>query len=218
MHFQVFVPNAPDLAKSLVDVGLSDLATNFDTQRVEVGPGGAGGTLFAWMSPQTREIGYYPARQTWIPAAGGDLPAGRYHVGIWNESPPTQADMRRPYPHAGTEVALGDGAEWLIPEARELPHDAILADDGSLKFEIQRQFHAYGLECQRWAKVVRGIREDEPGSDEADFDELWKFALHALRLNYRITPEVVSHLRLFTTVNLPKPMLAAIGALQLARG
>lgn len=213
-HFQIFLPDARDSdhAEQLAAAGLAHLATGFDPLQCD-GPDGQSGVCLAWRTPQQTRMGYRPDEQTWLPAVpDGDLPAKRYYVGLWNDSPPTPKDLQRPYAAPGRWLRLGDGNQWLIPESAELPADRILADDGSWKFEVQREFHDFHLECQRWADVVAEADKETT----IPWEELDAFNRRALQINYRIVPELVSHLRLFNSANMAQPLFAAIGALRAA--
>lgn len=218
MHFQIFVPNKPALQQSLIDAGLSDLAENFDT-RESAGPDGERGSVFGWRSPDAPQWGYRPAEQTWIPAvAAGEQPAGRYHVGFWNASPPRPQELARRHQEHGDLLRLGDGQQWLIPVETELPRNIRLNPDGSLRFESNPRYAEYAQAVEKWKGLVGSITGEEQDGNPVSFDELWKFALQALSMNYRITPEVVDHLRLFTTDDVHRPMFAAIGAYRAAAG
>lgn len=206
-HFQIYLPGCTDQnPQHLVDAGLGGLASGMDFMPEGVGPDGKGGSILAWRKPTDQRMGYKPQEQTWLPAVTcGDLISGRYWVGIWNDRPPTPADLLRPYAHKGTYVTLGDGKQWLIPEAEKLPADMIRADDGTWRFLVQRQYHDFYLESLRWRQWWAGSPTGFAYADVADFAEL------ALGLNYRITTEVVSHLRLLTRDNVTLPMWAVLG-------
>ena len=79
MHFQIFVPDKPDVGGTLAAAGLDGLAENFDV-RISDGPEKQRGALFAWRSPEQQQWGVRPDQQEWIPAAAaGGLERGRYH-------------------------------------------------------------------------------------------------------------------------------------------
>jgi len=215
MQYQIFLPGVAGAnPQFLVDVGLADLVAgaNFcDSAHGPIPPGGGvpgPGVVVAWPRPGAAQLGYRPEAQTWLPAVKcGDLAAGRYWVGFWNDSPPTPADLQRPYRQAGIRVALGDGNEWLLPMAKELDHNMVLADDGTWKFEIQRRFHDFYLEHLRWFQFFGTMTQ----SEGASFAEAAEFILMALRINYRLTGEVASQLRLFTKENVLSAMFAVLG-------
>ncbi len=209
MHYQIFIPKATGQnPQMLVDVGLPDLASGADFMSGQEGPDESRdlGVFIAWQKPGHAGIGYQPQRQTWVPAVPRDsLEAGRYWVGFWNDSPITPGDLQRPYAKRGPMLQLGDGNQWRIPEINELPKDMILADDGSWKFEVQRQYHDLWLESQEWfSRII------DTETDTYDFGEIGNFCARVLCQNYRLTPEVISHLRLFDTENIEKVLFASI--------
>lgn len=196
--FLIYVPREHHPESSLTEailaaVGLADLAPA-ETANIGggLGPDGKGGTLIGWTKPGRIRFHIDPAEQTWFPAVkSGDLPPGRYWVGVWNDSPPTAADLLRPYPYRGKLVELA-GQNWTVPLPKNLPTDAILADDGTWRFELQRRFHAYGIEVDQWLE-----RRENGTLADATFTEVFGFALRALSLNYRLTPELASRMVLF---------------------
>lgn len=210
MHFQLYIPDELIGEPQLLErVGLSDFVQGAEFLTTGEGPGpilARPGQIVAWRKPGKAAIGYQPAVQTWFPAVARDgLEAGRYWIGLWNEHTLTPADIARPYPKPGRTVTLGDGQEWLLPIAKELPADLILQDDGSWRYEVQRQFHAFYLGYLRWLAIF-GQAQD---GDTFEFADAAEFVLQALRINYRLLPEIASRLRLFTTENV-SPALFAI--------
>lgn len=207
MHYQLFVPaevgsplGTPQQA--LEKIGLSDLIPNHEGIGNRPGPKSIDGqeqhgTLIAWRRPGKNERMHYNANeQTWIPALkNGEAEAGRYWVGFWNDSPPTPEDLLRPYSHRGETVELGDGNHWRFPVIQSLPHTAIASDDGTWRFQLQRQYHDLSLEAQQMAK-----RELEGAGHQ--YSTVANFVMRGLSQNYRILPEVVSHLELFSTENI----------------
>lgn len=192
------------VAEQLAAVGLADHADGAQTVPCE-GPDG-GGTLFGWNALKGR-LHYHAAQQTWLSAvADGERPAGRYHVGIWNDSPPTEADLRRPYRYGGRSVELGNGETWLVPTPEELPHVAKLADDGSWRFVVQRNFHDYYLRAMQWVE-----RLAVPEGVSVFYGEMLAVAVEALTLNYRLPPELISHLELFDQVKAAECFRSALG-------
>lgn len=209
-HFQVFVPEAfhGDRVTShpLADVGLPDFVAGADGLPLGDGPDGGRGTLYAWRSPTNRRLHFNAGEQYWIPAAAeGGMEARRYWVGFWNDAPVTEVDLRRPYRHPGKLVAMG-GEQWLFPAPRELPHDAIQADDGSWKFVVQREFHEYTLEVRGWVD-----RLAETGEMNITMQDMIDMSLRALRINYRMLPRVASYLRLFQQQSCADGFTAATG-------
>jgi len=213
MHYLIFLPNANDATApaQLEAVGLSDHVAGAEFLVSDEGPDSQAGVLCAWRKPGDGcDLCYAPDRQTWVPAVtDGDLASGRYWVGFSNDAPPTPSELQRPYPYRGVTKTLG-GQTWRIPEPKELPHDVIMSDDGSVRFELQRRFYDYGLQAADWSEKIAAVY-DEQNEQGLDYSEIWKFVVQALRLNYRITAEVVNHLRLFDQDNILRTLFAAVG-------
>lgn len=210
-HFMLFVPGATGQGPSVLeDVGLADFHGGASFLEIGNGPDKGKGMLLAWKRPGVPQRQYFePNEQTWVPAnADGPLPAGRYWVGFWNDSPATPFDLSRPYLRRGRQHVLADGNSWLFAEPAELPADLIQADDGTWKYELQRKFHAWYMESVSWLARL----DPTTGAFEASLTEMLPFMARALAINYRVTPEVISHLRLFNTENVAEPFWTLIGA------
>lgn len=197
-RFQIFIPTEDtaqlNTEKLLTDVGLADLIEGAAPERSH-GPEEQKGVVISWPTVGDSHTGYKPEQQKWIHAKPkGNLEAKRYWVGIWNDNPPTPNDLKRNYQYRGGFVAMNDGQEWLMPMAGELPTDAILADDGTWKFVVQRQFHDLFNEATRW----HGLVTNSDGGATAEYSDIIEFVVPALSLNYFLTPEVVSELRLLS--------------------
>lgn len=212
-HFLIYLPGAQGAGPQLLEtVGLADFIGGAEFLASE-GPDRGMGSLVAWRKPGSdRRFCFAPDEQTWIPAAsvqGCELGQARYWVGCWNDSPPSPTNLLRPYAHRGKKCTLGDGNAWEFPETRELPRDAILADDGTWKFELQRQYHDLHLESLEWlSRLASASSDGESARLVIGYGEIVEFLFRALRLNYRITREVASHLKLFSTANLKDPLWA----------
>lgn len=208
MHYQIFIPGVRCAdPQHLVDVGLGDLVGEATFLESE-GPEQTTGVIVGWPKPGQAQMGYQPQSQIWRPAvARGDLPAGRYYVGLWAGALPTPQDLRRRYPQPGVHVTLGDGQQWLLPRAKQLNAEMILADDGTWKFEPQRQYHAFWLAYCEWEDFFI----QAPTGSTFSFTEAADFVLSALRINYRVVPELVNELRLFTKENVRSALYALLG-------
>lgn len=210
MHFQIYIPE-PAQKDPLPAVGLADLVTGASSMRLQQGqgPDGKAGLLLAWQTPQAPRMGWFPGEQTWRPAVpSGDLPAARYWVGTWNASPPKPSDLARAYQYVGHLHQLGDGNQWRFPNSRELPRDMILADDGSWRFEVQRQYHAWWLRCNDY---IARLAEGESTRCTISYTDVLDLLVNALRLNYRLPIELVSDRKLFSTANVQRPVLSVCG-------
>ena len=209
MRFLLYVPG-PAKGKTpqdeLTRVGLGEIAAQVDTGDTPTGPDGKGGLLFGWLDSIQNRFGFLPDQQTWIPsAASGDRATGAYWVGLWNEDAPTEEDLRRPDHRAGSWVTLGDGGKWLVPTLGTLDRHPRLQPDGSLQWCIDEAFNwlVTDLEKREATGVTRTTQNGQEVrsfiyDDEKDF---W-FLCRLLQINYRLTPEVVSHLGLLTRVTI----------------
>ena len=203
MHFQIYIPGASDVASELEKADMADFVGNAEALRVPDGPDGTGGAVFAWWHKQDRHIGYRPDQQHWIKSAEG------YWVGMWKDDPPSPQQLARPYQERGRWVTLGDGNSWLIPEVHEIDRNLILGDDGTWKFEVQRKHHQLWLESICWAENFFGKK---PGAGVTlNLLQMIEFVISVLRLNYRIVPEVASHLRLLTKHGIAVPFSVILG-------
>jgi hypothetical protein len=204
MHFQIYIPGQPDVTGSLEKVGgRPDFVANAEAITAPAGPDGQAGAIFAWWNRQDRHIGYQPERQEWIKSPNG------YWVGFWKDDPPSPEQLARPYQERGKFVTLGDGNRWLVPEVHEIDRHLVLADDGTWKYEVQRQHHKLWLESLSWAERFAGA---SPGTRVVlDMTLLIGFVVAVLRLNYRLVPEVVSHLRLLTRHGIAQPFSVILG-------
>lgn len=213
MHYQIFLPNTDDagVPGKLAAVGLGDHVEGAEAVLCDAGPDGLGGVLCAWRKPgDGADLCYNAERQTWVSAAAeGHLEKGRYWVGFDDARPPLPNELQRVYAYRGHWCELADGNRWLIPAPNELPHDLIPLDDGGWKFEVQRRYHDHILQVDMWRQLFMTAEKDA----EFDFQSVADFVLRALRLNYRITREVVGHLRLFTRQNVTPAMFAGAGML-----
>ncbi len=204
MRYQVFIAKSESKlqgAALLQSVGLEDHAKGFDTLPIAKGPDGKPGTLFAWLDHEQTRICYEPDKQTWIPSLiEGDRKAGAYWVGIWKDSPPTEKDLRRPEGRTGVLIPVADGSVWRFPLPDTLERFAEIKD-GELTWVVDQAFAWFCSEIEM-LKATRIRREDEKVWLSLRPEEDFKFAVRALRINYRITPEIVAALRLISVSKL----------------
>lgn len=201
MRFAIYIPGDGKIdEQKLRDVGLPLLAAGCSGIPTTSGPDGKPGVVFSWPTNDPRStIAYLPDNQTWIPATvSDDRPANRYWVGFTNNAPPTPGDLAWGQQFSGSEVKLGDGNMWLIPEAGMLTKSCRLNDDGSWGYYVAQKFQAYWDESCQWFQLLTGAMLD--GEDRLSVPaSCCDYLCRALSINYRLTPEVVSHLSLFNT-------------------
>lgn len=215
-HYQVYVPAetfSGSTQHPLVCAGLADHVANADGIRIADGPDGNGGMLYAWRNHTTnRRLHFSADEQEWIPAVPvGDSPAKRYWVGIWNDAPPTESDLRRPGVMFGRDVALGNGEGWHVVTPSELPHDLMIDVDGSLKMEPKARYQDLCLEAYRWKARLRGADQ------VVQYIDMLRFGLRCLSINYRLPIEVSNKLRLIDTENIKNVIFAAMGMTEAAQ-
>lgn len=204
MRFLLYVPGTSHDGSPhdiLSSVGLGEIAQGVDTRVVDDGPIGTG-LLFGWLSSTQNQFDFFPDRQTWSPAStqwGGEL--GRYWVGIWNDDPPTETDLRRPDHRAGVQIELGNNESWSIPTPNTLERYPRFDDDGKLFWACDEQFNWLTTDLEK-RKASGLITREENGKtitsfvydDESDFE----FMCRLLQINYRVTPEVVAQMNLLS--------------------
>jgi len=196
MHFLIFVPLTTD-AHSLEAVGLESIARGAMSTTIEVGPDGRPGTMFGWQQEHRPPVlAVQPKEQEWIPAcAAPGYEAGRYLVGFWRKFPPTPGDLLRPRNYGGNVVVLGDGYEWQVPNVSDLPHAYAVDESGRWRLRAKRAFR------ELIVQAADMNRRFQPGGEGVEQDEAINFAMRALSLNYRMTPEVASYRELWTNGN-----------------
>lgn len=202
MHFIIYLPKlATADPQHLADVGLADCAVGATMTAL---PGNravtdehTGGLLVSW-GPLGPGVAREPSRLAWLPAMPLDgFAAGRYFVGIDNAHPPAAHELLRREPFPGTPVPLGDGGRWVIPHASELPFDIIRnRQTGEIEHTPRPAFYAFWTKCLQWQRLFDAHGDGDPLPDEA---EQLEFLEEALRLNYRLTPEVIAYLKLFSS-------------------
>lgn len=203
VHFQLFIPDA----KSHIEFptvcrqrGIEDLFSGpgaHDMMPIADGPQGKHGLLAAWLKLGDRHE-YKPAAQTWLPSWLKDADGHPvYFVGIWNEAPPKENELRRPYTREGVWTQFGV-EKWLLSTPSTVDAKAVHNDDGTMRWVPLRIF---SWMCDE-AKTMREQYLTEFGmrrmvfSVEPSAQMEWLAKL--LRVNYRIVPEVMEHMEMFT--------------------
>jgi len=220
MRFLIYIPSIEgDITpkdEKLSKVGLSALSQGCATIATAAGPDGKPGVVFSWPDPRDPRStqGYLPDIQEWIPAVERDgMAARRYWVGFNKLSPPTPAELQWSRQMEGGSVVMGDGKAWNIPAAGMLPKDYVLQENGMPVEVVQSRFTEFWERSQAWYDWMVGLDIDKP---EIEWNvEVWRFIEDALSLNYMITPEVVSSLRLINSDSRGQAMLAAMGGMQI---
>ncbi len=217
MHYQIYLPTSAEkhdgsLERHMAAVGLADHADSAMSFPDIHGPDGKVGQLVGWLSTasgQTR-LEYKPAEQTWLKSLPLDgREAGAYWVGVQNDSPPTESQLRRAYTQAGERVQLGE-QKWKLPTPHHVDRQAQYNDDGSMKWVPVREFAWLIDEAQQ-------IKEDmienwgvKQMTFEVEPSEFVHWLLKLLRVNYHLTPEVAAHLNLWRSSHVVEAVLHSL--------
>lgn len=203
MHPVVLLPPAaegaaPAVAARFAAAGLADWAAG------AVGCPAAGsppvaGDCFAWDPPWPADL----SALEWLPAAAapptadapGGLPAGRYRLGVDPAALPAAAELRRDYRYPGAAVAAGGGS-WLVPEVDALPCAYGVNPDGTWHRTAAPAVEALSARLRGLRRMLAGAGGGKPAAVRTD--HLLDLSAAALRLNYRLTPELCGRLGLLT--------------------
>lgn len=212
--FQVFIPNVfnfPDIA--METAGIEQLKAGAQWIQSD-GPDGLSGSIAYYGSASPIRFGFQPTEQTWLPAvADRELSAGRYWIGFWNYGKITPGSLANRTQYRGKLTQLGDGQQWLIPDVKELPRTIVQTNDG-LHLHLPESLRPFDTACDLWRQRIQQSIEAEQRGEPISFpyDEMFFHVVEALRLNYRVTTEVVGHLGMMTTENCVACVLATLGA------
>lgn len=198
MHYLVFLPDAGvrEIETAAKVAGISDLIDGSqDVLANQRGPNDINGLMVGWLSPQNPRMNWDPS-QIWVPSILKDEHGKpRYYVGFWPQLP-TQSELRRAYTQQGKWTKFGV-EKWLLPTPATVDARAVYADDGSMRWEVTRQFSWL---CDEQKTLIDqymhefGVRKMVFDVDPAaQIDWLLKL----LRINYRLLPEVAVHLDLW---------------------
>jgi len=177
--------------------GLSSLLTGHDVLPNMPGPHGGTGVQIGWPSPTQPRFHFEPEQQDWVPSVLKDEHGRpRYWVGFWKAQPPKENELRRHYTQSGPLVDFG-GQRWKLPTPTTIDARAVYADDGSMRWEVVRQFSWVCDEAEQLRQTYLeefGLRSivfrNEPSAQI-------NWLLKLLQINYRMTPEVAVYLDLW---------------------
>jgi hypothetical protein len=208
MHYQVYIPGAADVAFELTKVGLADLVPNAECLTEPNGPDGQGGAIFSWWTngPKSRRMHFSAKEQDWFAS-----PDKRYWVGLWRDERPLPDDLVIGGDR-GVRVRLGDANTWLVPSVDLAEREMIVEPDGRRTFATPRRFEHLRSQQMQWREWVER-QGDVFDLTDALFWQWFDVCVSALKLNYRLTPEVVGALRLLSTGNIIDVMNAVCGPL-----
>lgn len=218
-HHLIYLPISEDHAgeqgkQQLASVGLADHIAGAECRRVDKGPDGKPGLLFGWLTPGFAKFGYAPDQQVWARSAAFEQrPCGAYWVGTWNDHQPREVDLRRPYMQRGVFREMG-ADRWKIPRTETIEMTAKLQDDGSVRFIPQRELEWFTHDCEKRKLALRRL-DNGDGTTTIQWSysppDLFIWLSRVLRINYRITPEVMSHLGMLSKHTLTELYMATLG-------
>lgn len=215
-HYLVYVPDQHVQASGEHDppmhpleyVGLPDHVASAFQVGIASGPDGQAGSLFGWHAPTAAfRLQHTPDKQDWIPAVPHhDQPAARYWLGFWKDSPPTPVDLQKPKMLPGIELELGpENQPWRVMTSSDLPTEGSLSSDGEWMTRVQSQHADYCAALLTWQRSL------DAGTREFVFGDLYDLMLLVLSVNYRMTREVLAHLRLLRQEDVFATLFAATG-------
>lgn len=217
MRFLIYIPNARG-ASALAHVGLAHMIPDAAEIEADPGPDGKRGVVLSWPTNEVPPLGYIPEQQEWIPAMSTDsLPSHRYWVGFIKDHPPRPHELAWNRRFEGSYIGLGDGNNWLIPAAGLLPQSMQMGSDHRPVWSVREEFKDYFDESAKWFPQLISIAMNAEAGVRIDFDvSVFDYLARGLGLNYRLTPEVVSHLKLLGTDNLITCLRASLDGLAIA--
>ena len=137
------------------------------------------------------------------------MPAKRYYVGFWNESPPTPDELRQSETYDGHPVTFADGTTWIVPAVQMFPRRCRLnAETGDYEWEVDAAFQAFWKRAMQFSdQLFRTEAEADRIQLDADYP---RYIVQSLRFNYRLTAEVVDQLGLISSANVQSAILATL--------
>lgn len=201
MNYLLFFPDisAKKLPETARRAGLSTVVDiGFDAIAGDNAVAGKAGLHVGWTSPTSPFVNCRPSEQEWVPSlVKNEDGTPIYWVGFWRDKPPSQSELRRPYTQPGQRVKFG-AETWILPTPDSVDARAVYADDGSMRWEVTRQFAWMCDEAKDLAETyvkefgLRRLLFDADPRVQIDW------LLKLLQVNYRLTPEVAVHLDMWT--------------------
>lgn len=188
------------------------------------GPDGQPGVCFS--AAGRKELGYFPAAQTWrkIPAKLLAENAPPLWLGFDTAAPPQPADLARETMLAGHPVKLADGHDWQCPAAiavdasadelrygHRLPQQSTLDDDGQWRTAavLPQYAELLSIASDYWRAFHRTVPDAE-GKLKFDFAGVHERVVKCLSVNYRVGPCECAALGVLSEAVVGDVLLAAI--------
>ncbi|QDT26797.1 hypothetical protein Enr10x_21070 [Gimesia panareensis] len=170
------------------------------------GPGDLPGQIVSWGSSEC--LAYLPEQQTWTPAPPDpkrEQPAERYWIGRPKGQLPGPKDLARKADstYDGIPMRLGDGNNWVMPNALRFPHYLGYDESGHYdRFPANECRSLYDRTLWALDHAQQVMRNETEFDDQRTFE----YVIEMLAINYRICPQLVSMLQLFNDANLFRAM------------
>jgi len=185
------------IAEVFKEVGLEDHVGGVTPMplNAEDSPSGEPGILCGWLYKVGSQLIVNKEKQTWKKSHMG------YWVGVWKDDLPTESDLRRPYMQPGIWIpGIAGDKTWKMPTPQSLNPRMALDDDGTWKYVPMREFSWYTEEIQKRRAEMELVEENGTSFFRYNINPTSDIVLliRALRINYRITPEVCDIAEMFT--------------------
>jgi hypothetical protein len=188
--FLYYIPGGASKA-DLPALGLDHLiGASLNLNPISGGPDNLSGMLMS-IGPGK----YHAATQTW-------QQHGKFWLGFETENKPSALDLARPEKIQGHRVTLEEGWEVIVPLVRRIPTGTalpelmVLGADGELVREPLPRFAALSQGAEQIFEVLL------MGEGSMEFADVWKIAVAALAVNYRVSAAELSALKVITTANI----------------
>jgi hypothetical protein len=173
-------------------------------------PSGKPGVLAGWSSTGILPD---PLTHRWIAADG-------YWLGVDDESPPREQDLRRVKMFESLPCKLDNGEIWMIPVARRLPcRHRIDPITNTHERVVKEKYREYWQRTELYAKLflevmyaTEFLNDHERAQQDivVEAPQAYQFACYALAMNYRVNPLIVGHLGLLDDPAIVRVTLCAI--------
>lgn len=161
MHYLIYIPGDISMVGHLEKVGLGGLGPGEDWRpmRANESPDKQVGMLATWLNSNKRQMVDWDHvdQYEWTHSPpqtidGQDIPKGAYWIGIHKELPPGPGELARSEQFAGYAVTLGDGKQWLVPSAQDLPKTyRIDPETGDRTAKMQTDHERYSVRAFQYA-------------------------------------------------------------------
>ena len=219
MHYLLFFPKSSTASPELLARHhLEGLAEKLgpDFLRGE-GPDGVPGMIATWHYGEGHSPDFENVKWTHFQIDGEPL---GWYLGI--QETPTPKDLAVPDQIQGAEVTLGDGNKWVVPQSMYVPKTNRF-DSVTRKWRSgpDDRFVDFCHEAEKYASRIMEIlfqlgnetRLGTPNAKSVQFqlDGILDFICRCLAMNYRLTPEIISHLGLLDEKSIARAIHAICG-------